>query len=272
MNLTFHLAEVITILEYGGLRITTLIKSNKPLKMITNISRQLTTGALAIASSVAAFGFTGAAPAQAQAVCIPQAFTTFMSTPCRRGDKLFTYISSSGSQMTHVDNFLTITQSTMPRIHSFTFTPGNPLSSASGVQTLSYSIEIVDDPTTPENEALTQMFSTYSAGYTTTGMTDKGVSLQQSAWLGSLGGTSIGSSIAKSSDIGGIGSPGNVITVPANVKKLFVTNTFSVSIAGGQLDSITNAYTQKSIDIPEPSAILGILAVAGAGAFARRKS
>ncbi len=28
----------------------------------------------------------------------------------------------------------------------------------------------------------------------------------------------------------------------------------------------------KSIDIPEPSAILGILAVAGVGAFARRKS
>ncbi|TRU50757.1 MAG: PEP-CTERM sorting domain-containing protein [Microcystis aeruginosa Ma_QC_Ch_20071001_S25D] len=233
--------------------------------MITNISRQLTTGALAIASSVAAFGFAGAAPAQAQAVCTPQAFTTFMSTPCRKGDKLFTYISSSGNQMTHVDNFLTITQSTMPRIHSFTFTPGNPLSSASGVQTLSYSIEIVDDPLTlNENEALTQMFSTYSAGYTTTGMTDKGVSLQQS--------TLHGISTAKSIDIGGTGSPGNVITVAAGVKKLFVTNTFSVSIAGGQLDSITNAYTQKSIDIPEPSAILGILAVAGAGAFARRKS
>jgi hypothetical protein len=163
-----------------------------------------------------------------------------------------------------MDNFLTITQSTMPQIHTFTFTPGNPLSSASGVQTLSYSIEIVDDPTTPENEALTQMFSTYSAGYTTTGMTDKGVSLQQS--------TLHGISTAKSIDIGGTGSPGNVITVAAGVKKLFVTNTFSVSIAGGQLDSITNAYTQKSIDIPEPSAILGILAVAGAGAFARRKS
>ena len=232
--------------------------------MITNISRQLTTGALAIASSVAAFGFAGAAPAQAQAVCTPQAFTLFMSTPCRRGDKLFTYISSSGSQMTHVDNFLTITQSTMPQIHSFTFTPGNPLSSASGVQTLSYSIEIVDDPLTNENEALTQMFSTYSAGYTTTGMTDKGVSLQQS--------TVHGISTAKSIDIGGTGSPGNVITVAAGVKKLFVTNTFGVSTAGGLLNSITNDFTQKSIDIPEPSAILGILAVAGAGAFARRKS
>jgi len=244
--------------------------------MITNISRQLTTGALAIASSVAAFGFTGAAPAQAQAVaeCFPQLFSTFTSTPCQKGDKLFTYISSSGTQMSRPGNYLTITQSTMPEVHSFTFTPASPLSSTSGVQTLSYSIEIVDDPTTLENEALTQMFSTYSAGYTTTGMTDKGDSLQQSAWSGSLGGTLIGSSIAKSSDIGGTGSPGNVITVPADVKKLFVTNTFGVSTSGGLLNSITNDYTQitKSIDIPEPSAILGILAVAGAGAFACRKS
>ncbi|MFM6587980.1 MAG: PEP-CTERM sorting domain-containing protein [Microcystis panniformis] len=43
---------------------------------------------------------------------------------------------------------------------------------------------------------------------------------------------------------------------------------------GGLLNSITNDYLQttKSLDIPEPSAILGILAVAGVGAFARRKS
>lgn len=240
--------------------------------MITNISRRLTTGALAIAGSVAAFGFGGAAPAQAQAVCTPQLFTTFMTTPCRKGDKLFTYISSTGTEMSNSSNFLTITESTMPKVHSFTFTPANPLSSTSGTQTLSYSIEIVDDPSTPENELLTKMFSTYSAGYTTTGMTDYGVSLDQTAWSGSLGGTLIGTSSAKSVDIGGTGSPGNVITVPADVKKLFVTNTFGVSTMGGLLNSITNDFRQKSIGVPEPSAILGILAVAGVGAFARRKS
>jgi hypothetical protein len=38
------------------------------------ISRQLTTGALAIAGSVAAFGFAGAAPVQAQEECLPQSF------------------------------------------------------------------------------------------------------------------------------------------------------------------------------------------------------
>jgi len=242
--------------------------------MITNISRRLTTGALAIAGSVAAFGFGGAAPVQAQAVCGPQFFTTFMTTPCRTGDKLFTYISSSGSTIADPGNFLTITQSTMPEIHSFTFTPANPLNSTAGVHTLSYSVKIVDDPNTPENELLTQMFSSFSSGYTTTGMTDYGVSLDQTAWSGSLGGTLIGTSSAKSGDIGGSGSPGNAVLVPAGVTELFVTNTFGVSTMGGLLNSITNDYLQttKSIGVPEPSAILGILAVAGVGAFARRKS
>ena len=242
--------------------------------MITNISRRLTTGALAIAGSVAAFGFGGAAPAQAQAVCTPQLFTTFMTTPCRRGDKLFTYISSSGSTINDPGSFLTITQSTMPEIHSFTFTPANPLNSTAGVHTLSYSVKIVDDPSTPENELLTKMFTSFSSGYTTTMLTDKGVSLDQTAWSGSLGGTLIGTSSATSTDIGGSGSPGNTVAVPANVTELFVTNTFSVSDPSGLLNSITNDYLQttKSIGVPEPSAILGILAVAGVGAFARRKS
>jgi len=241
--------------------------------MITNISRQLTSGALAIAGSVAAFGFANTAPVQAQAVCGPQFFTTFMTTPCRKGDKLFTYISSSGTTINDAGSFLTITESKTPEVHSFTFTPASPLGSTAGVHTLSYSVEIVDDPDTVPNELLTKMFSTFSSGYTTTGMTDKGVSLEQTAWSGSLGGTLIGTSTAKSTDIGGTGSPGNVITVPADVKKLFVTNTFGVSTPGGLLNSITNDYTQKtkSIEIPEPSAILGILAVAGIGAFARRK-
>ena len=243
--------------------------------MITNISRRLTTGALAIAGSVAAFGFAGAAPAQAQALCGPQFFSTFMTTPCRRGDKLFTYISSSGSTINNPGSFLTITQSTMPEIHSFTFTPANPLNSTAGVHTLSYSVKIVDDPATfGENELLTKMFTSFSSGYTTTMLTDKGVSLDQTAWSGSLGGTLIGTSSAKSLDIGGTGSPGDAVLVPAGVTELFVTNTFGVSTMGGLLNSITNDYLQttKSIGVPEPSAILGILAVAGVGAFARRKS
>ncbi|MFN5971102.1 MAG: PEP-CTERM sorting domain-containing protein [Microcystis sp.] len=246
--------------------------------MITNISRRLTTGALAIAGSVAAFGFAGAAPAQAQAVCVAQLFDNFKANPCRKGDKLFTHINSSGSGINDPFNFLTITETVLPLgdLHTFTFTPATPLTSLGGVYVIDYTIEIVDDPDTLNvNELLTKMFEAFSAGYTTTGQTDSGVSLSKTVWSDAFDGTSlVGTSEAKSLDIGGIGSPGQTVPIDPNIQKLYVRDTFSVSDEDGSLNSITNDFRQitKSIDIPEPSAILGILAVAGVGAFARRKS
>jgi len=211
--------------------------------MITNISRQLTTGALAIAGSVAAFGFAGAAPVQAQEECLPQSFNNFKTNPCRKGDKLFTHINSSGIGINDPANFLTITETVLPLgdLHTFTFTPATPLLSSSGTYVIDYTIEIIDDPDTPDNELLTKMFEAFSAGYTTTGQTDSG-------------------------------SPGLTVQVDPNILKLYVRDTFFVSSVNGSLNSITNDFRQKSIGVPEPSAILGILAVAGAGAFARRKS
>ncbi len=241
--------------------------------MITNISRQLTTGALAIAGSVAAFGFAGAAPVQAQAVCFPQSFNNFKTNPCRKGDKLFTHISSTGTGLDDPGNSLTITETVLPLgdLHTFTFTPATPLLSSSGDYVIDYTIEIVDNPDTPDNELLTQMFSAFSGGYTTTGQTDSGVSLSKTVWSDAFGGSSlVGTSEAKSLDIGGIGSPGPTVQVDPNILKLYVRDTFSVSSVNGSVNSITNDFRQKSI--PEPSAILGILAVAGVGAFARRKS
>lgn len=244
--------------------------------MITNISRRLTTGALAIAGSVAAFGFANTAPVQAQAVvCGPQLFNNFKTNPCRQGDKLFTHINSSGIGINDPNNFLTITETVLPLgdLHTFTFTPATPLLSSSGTYVIDYTIEIVDDPSTGDNELLTKMFEAFSAGYTTTGQTDSGVSLNKTVWSDAFGGTSlVGTSEARSLDIGGIGSPGLTVQVDPNIKKLYVRDTFSVSSVNGSLNSITNDFRQKSIDIPEPSAILGILAVAGVGAFARRKS
>ena len=242
--------------------------------MITNISRQLTTGALAIAGSVAAFGFAGAAPVQAQAVCLPQSFNNFKTNPCRKGDKLFTHISSSGIGINDPANSLTITETVLPLgdLHTFTFTPATPLLSSSGTYVIDYTIEIIDDPDTPGNELLTQMFSAFSGGYTTTGQTDSGVSLSKTVWSDAFGGSSlVGTSEAKSLDIGGIGSPGLTVQVDPNILKLYVRDTFLISSVNGSVNSITNDFRQTTY-IPEPSAILGILAVAGAGAFARRKS
>lgn len=246
--------------------------------MITNISRQLTTGALAIAGSVAAFGFAGAAPAQAQAVCptpLGQMFSTFRTTPCRMGDKFFTFIASPPTSgggdiddaVLLIDQILT---STIDR-HTFNYRPSPALTQGSGTFIIDYTIEIVDDPGTTENELLTKMFKDFSIGYDATGAGNSGIMVDKTVWSDAFGGTSlIGSSTASSST----SASGDMVPVPADVKKLFVRDTFSVSDTMGSLNSITNDFTQttKSIDIPEPSAILGILAVAGAGAFARRKS
>ncbi len=243
--------------------------------MITNISRQLTTGALAIATSVAAFGFAGAAPAQAQAVCplpLGQMFSSFRTTPCRVGDKLFTFYTSTPTSGSIDDGVLLIDQiltSTIDR-HTFNYRPTPALTQGSTF-IIDYTIEIVNDPGTTENELLTKMFKDFSIGYDATGAGNSGIMVDKTVWSDAFSGTSlIGSSMASTAT----GASGAMVPVPADVKKLFVRDTFSVSSPTGSLNSITNDFTQKtkSIDIPEPSAILGILAVAGAGAFARRKS
>ena len=244
--------------------------------MITNISRRLTTGALAIASSVAAFGFAGAAPAQAQALCpIPlgQVFSTFTTTPCRVGDKLFTFINASPASGPINNGVLLIDQliSSMVDRHTFNYRPSPALMQSSGTFVIDYTIEIVNDPGTIENELLTKMFKDFSIGYDATGAGNQGISADKTVWSDSINGMDlVGSSMASTA----LGASGNIVTVPSNLKKLFVRDTFSVSDPMGSLNSVTNDFTQttKSIDIPEPSAILGILAVAGVGAFARRKS
>ena len=244
--------------------------------MITNISRRLTTGALAIASSVAAFGFAGAAPAQAQELCpIPlgQVFSTFRTTPCRVGDKLFTFINASPASGPINNGVLLIDQliSSMVDRHTFNYRPSPALMQSSGTFVIDYTIEIVNDPATIENELLTKMFKDFSIGYDATGAGNQGISADKTVWSDSINGMDlVGSSMASTA----LGASGNIVTVPSNLKKLFVRDTFSVSDPMGSLNSVTNDFTQttKSIDIPEPSAILGILAVAGVGAFARRKS
>jgi len=186
------------------------------------------------------------------------------------GDKFFTFIASSPTSGDINNGVLLIDQllSSMVDRHTFNYRPSPALMLGSGF-VIDYTIEIVDDPGTTENELLTKMFKDFSIGYDATGAGNKGIFADKTVWSDSINGaTLIGSSTASTAT----GASGNVVAVPSNLKKLFVRDTFSVSDPMGSLNSITNDFTQKSIDIPEPSAILGILAVAGAGAFARRKS
>ncbi|WP_287730156.1 PEP-CTERM sorting domain-containing protein [Microcystis sp. M090S1] len=115
------------------------------------------------------------------------------------------------------------------------------------------------------------MFKDFSIGYDATGAGNSGIFTEKMVWSDSINGSAlIGTSTATTA----LGASGAMVPVPSGITKLFVRDTYRVDSPTGSLNSITNDFTQttKSIDIPEPSAILGILAVAGVGAFARRKS
>ena len=251
--------------------------------MITNISKRLTTVALATAGSVAAFGFATTSPVQAAPLACPLvgtfnlvAFAALETTGCYVGDKRFEYLGAQPSSGSINDGIVLISSPpTMANSHSFNYSPRpTALAAAGGQYTIDYLVEVFNNPDTSVNETLTQFFDRFSIGYDATGMADSGITVTKKVWLDGINGLEfVGMSEAKSGNIGGSGSPGNIVQVPGYVQKLYVRDVFGVTGNMGAINSITNDFTQKTVtDIPEPSAVLGILAVAGIGAFARRKS
>ena len=223
--------------------------------MITNISRQLTTGALAIAGSVAAFGFAGAAQAQISGT-----------------------LSITGTA--DIDAWGTAN----PMLKPLNVTAIN---GATG----QFAGVMLGDVSTPASFALT---GTGSGGMSSFGSPSSlanfiNIAVTQGPPDGPGSGIVIGnitSSMAMGTFAGTLGGDGTTTyTVTGNMTfdepNGFpdLLGTFSIgftrSVTGGQVSESYNLSLQKSsvtVDIPEPSAILGILAVAGVGAFARRKS
>ncbi|MBC1197535.1 PEP-CTERM sorting domain-containing protein [Microcystis aeruginosa BLCCF158] len=248
--------------------------------MIKEFSKRVTTVALATAGSVAAFGFATTSPVQAAPIAAcPSMFTlgdfaVLGNTGCYVGDKRFQYLDADPSTGNITTGLVFISSPpTAANSHSFSYRPQpTALTQTGGQYTIDYLIEVYNDPGTSVDETLTQFFHQFSIGYDSTGMQDQGVTVTKTVWLDGIGGTQlVGTSQGKSSDLGGNGSPGNIVTVPGHVQKLFVRDVFGTTNAMGAINSVTNDFTQKT-KVPEPSAILGILAVAGIGAFARRKS
>ncbi|AOC50910.1 Alkaline phosphatase [Microcystis aeruginosa NIES-2481] len=236
--------------------------------MITNISRQLTTGVLAIAGSVAAFGFGGIAQAQTA----PNA--TFGGNTT--GGVTFTGNLSTANSITFnaLTGFVTSVPSTYTPFGGtlaanvfntgsagttfvegagffVTFTGGGPVLDFSGAGVgnstegvnLTFASTSFAAGTTPENR-----YTFTSSSGTITSQNDTGLNI---AFLGTF------------EDSGGTFS-----TSAATV---------SLSIASSGVGQGSNVFTfgtppAFASSVPEPSAILGILAVAGIGAFARRKS
>jgi hypothetical protein len=238
--------------------------------MITNISRQLTTGVLAIAGSVAAFGFGGIVQAQTTANA------TFGGTT---GGVTFTGDLSTATS---------ITFSTLSGVVTDVPTTYTPFGGTSAPNNFSAG----NGPTGATFAVGAGFGVTFTGGGTIldftgagAGNSTEGITLNFASTTGLGSGTSpanrytftASSGIVTSQTITGLNiaflgsfadSGGSFSTSAATV---------SLSIASSGVGQGTNTFTFGtppafvSTSVPEPSAILGILAFAGIGAFARRK-
>ena len=237
--------------------------------MITNISRQLTTGVLAIAGSVAAFGFGGIA----QALTAPNA--TFGGNTL--GGVTFTGNLSTATSISF--NALTGFVSSVPS----TYTPFGGTSAANDFYTgpagTTFGVGAGFDVTFTGGDSVLH-FSGAGVGNST-----EGVNLIFASNF-AVPGTTPGNRYTFTSSSGTITSQNDTglnisfLGTFADSGGTFSTSaaTVSLSIASSGVGQGSNVFTFgtppafASTSVPEPSAILGILAVAGIGAFARRKS
>ncbi|WP_149989196.1 MULTISPECIES: choice-of-anchor E domain-containing protein [Microcystis] len=244
------------------------------IKMITNISRQLTTGALAIAGTVAALGLGLVGSGAANAATLTYSFTNAeQSTEINQTNTLSKFDSSLGtltgvaltlsgratqnfSGVNTVNTTQTASITSMAYL-SFTFSDGititNPdngdpaftFSSSSGSQTYSANQTRNFGPYTPSSSKVYNFPATGNSAL--------------SNFLGAAGST-FSVTCTSMSGLTVMGGGGNI--------------TASQSTTAGCGASVQYTYTPASppLTIPEPSGVLGIFAVAGVGFFLRRKS
>jgi hypothetical protein len=222
--------------------------------MITNISRQLNTRALAVASLLAAFGF--AAPAQAQLAGTLSITGTADIDPWGTPDPMLkplnvTAINGATGQFAGV------------MLNDVSTPLGFALSGAPG----SMPMHMFDSDVPPSiaNFISILVNQTPPGAGTVIGNVTSTMAM----------GTFAGISTANTTTYTVTGTM--TFDEPNGYPDLLGTFSigFTRSVVGTQISEGYTLSLQKSgapVSTPEPSAILGVLAVAGAGAFARRKS
>lgn len=208
--------------------------------MITNISRQLTTGTLALAGSVAALSFASAAQAAGMISISGSATIPAWGTT----NPVLAAGTASAVSM-NTGQFAGVTAADISAIQSITLngTGAGP----------TYTFMPVPSPI-PNFVTITTGTGNVVVGITPTSST------------GSF--TSMGSMSTTSYTVLGTA----LFDEPTGPDYVGVFNMVFTSMGSMQTYTLNIDKTGLAMPVPEPSAILGILAVAGVGAFARRKS
>jgi hypothetical protein len=215
--------------------------------MITNISRRLTTGALAIAGSVAAFGFAGTAQAA-------QLNSNIGYIPI--GDVSYTGANLAGATSVTfpVTNFVNTNQPLYLGLANDFFSGPLAVAIMSAVTLTPLTFDLTAPDGVAGGGAFTVTFTTASGLATFTATSFTTATATSNTLDLYINGTTTGNGFDPSPtsllvNLNQVGGPGGVVNA-----------------------STTFASPPTTTNVPEPSTILGILAVAGIGAFARRKS
>ena len=210
--------------------------------MITNISRQLATGTVAIAASVAALSFAGAAQASSMIGVAGNATASPWGTtnPTLNLGATTGLVGMSSGEFAgllfgdvSVSQTITLIGTPPMASTSYTFMDSAPIGGFASIN-VAGGMTVDITPTVSSG-----MFNSMG------GMNTTSYSVMGSAFFDYLD--------------------------PTLTDETGVFNLVAMSVGGGWVYALT---LEKGVlaAVPEPSAILGILAVAGVGAFARRKS
>ena len=223
--------------------------------MIKDFSKRATTVALVTAGSVAAFGFAGAAQAASLAGTLAISGTAEIS-PWGTTDPMLKAVSVTAVNG-GTGQFTGATMADPPATLDLTGTPSGSSFNFVAPQNVADFIKVVVSAVPP------------GAGYVIGDITS---ALSVGTFAGSATNNTTNYTV-----IGDLNfrEPNGF---PSLLGTFSITYTRSVTTPVGGSEQVSQSYalslqkTDQPAGVPEPSAILGILAVAGVGAFARRKS